>query len=460
MKKGMKTKRGKKKQKEDESKLEFYYNNINGLLTKQYSLQDIVDMRKPDLLALCETKLHKNSSFELEGYGVKKSNLKAGKEGILVAAKNGTYNTMELVFESESRQIATVEIGYPEEKLRITVVHGPQALAGIDEKEEFKVDLQAEIQRSLDSGCRLLVVGDFNSKLEHQNGNIMESSGNGKRMREMVEEYDLSILNIRPNTEGKWTRIQKRNDELQKSEIDFIIADTKMCELAEQVVIDEDKLFTPYRTMKRGINKSIVFSDHCAMTTSFGIRKGANTNKRKTQKTKIWKLTEDGMNKYKEVTQKDLGMGVMSSYKNPFDVWRKKVDNVMHECFTKITIRAGENDRTKTSRNGLEMRKIIREVSKRGKIQRQIMRSYSKHLLSIEAKKNDKKRAENLRKTVNTLSNEDKLSPNAFWKLKKSTSKYKQLKLPEVYKKDGSITTDPDEIKEEAKGEFEHRLRN
>ena len=52
------------------------------------------------------------------------------------------------------------------------------------------------------------------------------------------------------------------------------------------------------------------------------------------------------------------------------------------------------------------------------------------------------------------------MSPNAFWKLKKSTSKNKQLKLPEVYKKDGSTTTDPDEIKEEAKKEFEHRLRN
>jgi hypothetical protein len=110
--------------------LEIYYNNINGLISKQDSLNHILDMKKPDLVAvvvvvvvvvvisfsltaLCETKLHAKSTFDIEGYEVLKSNLKAGKEGILVAAKQGTFQTMELIFESESKQIATVEITYP-----------------------------------------------------------------------------------------------------------------------------------------------------------------------------------------------------------------------------------------------------------------------------------------------------------------------------------------------------------
>ena len=55
------------------------YNNINGLLSKQESLNHIVQMKKPDLVTICETKLHKNSKFDLEGYEVKKYNLKAGR---------------------------------------------------------------------------------------------------------------------------------------------------------------------------------------------------------------------------------------------------------------------------------------------------------------------------------------------------------------------------------------------
>ena len=107
--------RGKKKKSRqaNEKGIEMYYNNINGLITKQDSLQHILQMRKPDLVILCETKLHKNSTFELEGYKVRKSNLKAGKEGILVAAKLGSFSTMELIYESERRNIATFEIAYP-----------------------------------------------------------------------------------------------------------------------------------------------------------------------------------------------------------------------------------------------------------------------------------------------------------------------------------------------------------
>ena len=75
-------------------------------------------MRQPDLVALCETKLHRNSLLEIEGYKTVKSNLKAGKEGILIAAKQGSFNTIEKTYESEIRNLATFEVTYPEETLR------------------------------------------------------------------------------------------------------------------------------------------------------------------------------------------------------------------------------------------------------------------------------------------------------------------------------------------------------
>ena len=68
---------------------------------------------------LCEKKLHQNSNFEIEGYTVKKSNLKAGKEGILIAAKQGTFCSMEVPYESDERNIATFEITYPKSILNL-----------------------------------------------------------------------------------------------------------------------------------------------------------------------------------------------------------------------------------------------------------------------------------------------------------------------------------------------------
>ena len=453
-----KTKRGKKKNSEDNQKIELYYNNINGLLSKQDSLNDILDMRSPDVVALCETKLHAKSKYEIKGYEVVKSNLKAGKEGILVAVKNGTFNTIEKVYETESRQIATFEIVYPKEKLRITVVHGPKEDSSCDEKDDFYIDLKAEIQRSLDSQCRTVIVGDFNGKLEHNDSKIIDSKGNGKRIKEIVENYELNVLNIQPGTEGRWTRIQKKSGTVCKSEIDYILTDQGT--QVGKTIIDEDKLLTPYRTKKQGENKTIVFSDHCSITTALHIVKGTTKHKQPTEKVKRWKLTDEGLEKYQEITQSDLGFGNMSAYEDPFEVWRKKVDNVMHQCFDRKTIRIGNESREIISHKGMKARNVIRDLARRGKIQRELMKEYRMRLIENEAKVNDRRRAQKLKETVDSLSLDEKLSPNAFWKMKKATSKNGQLKLHEVIKQNGDKTSDPEEIKNEVRLEFQHRLRN
>ena len=127
-------------------------------------------MKKPDLVTLCETKLHKNSNFDLKGYKLEKSNLKAGKEGILVAAKEGTFCRMEKSYESDERNIATVVIKYPKDTVRMVVVHGPQEEAQIDCKDEFFENLTAEVERCITAGDRLIITGDLNAKLEQRNG--------------------------------------------------------------------------------------------------------------------------------------------------------------------------------------------------------------------------------------------------------------------------------------------------
>ena len=461
-----KNKRGKKKSNTNlnKTKLEIYYNNINGLTSKQDSLKHILELNQPDLIALCETKLHAKSTFSIEGYQVIKSNMKTGKEGILVAAKLGTFQSMELLFENDSKQIATVEITYPKEQLRVIVVHGPQEDASVEEKEEFYVDLKAEIQRCVDSGNpNILVIGDLNAKLEHEKGMLLESKGNGKRLKETIDEYDLKVLNIQPDAEGKWTRIQRKGETISKSVIDYIISSPAISQRTRKVAVDEDKMYTPYRTRKQGNNQSIVFSDHCAILASIDIEKGNKANNQPKQKFKRWILTKEGLEKYAEMTQHELGFGDLSKYSDPFDTWRKKVDAIMHECFEKRTINIGggnKNTKEKMSTTGVKLRSILKEIGKKGKIQREITKIYQQRLITNEAKISNKVRASKISKTVETLTDEDKLSPNAFWKMRKSTNKNNQLKLPEVYKKNGTTTSEPTEIKNEVQNEFKYRLRN
>ena len=250
---------------------------------------------------------------------------------------------MEMVYESELKQIATVEIQYPEDVARLVVVHGPQEAACQDEKEDFYTDLHAEVERCISGGKRLILAGDFNARLDPDPENAKEITGNGKRLNELVEKYDLKVLNFQPGAEGKWTRIQRKDGELCKSQIDYIITDPATQKRSRNTMIDEDKMFTPYRTRKVGKEKELVFSDHCTITTCINMAKGCNLKKIKREKTKYWVLTDDGISRYQKVTSNDMGLGEMSKYSEPYDMWKKKTEEMMHLCFTKKTVKQGKN---------------------------------------------------------------------------------------------------------------------
>ena len=218
-------------------------------------------------------------------------------------------------------------------------------------------------------------------------------------------------------------------------------------------------MFTPYRTKKAGTNKSVTFSDHCAINTTIDITKGMNKNKT-TVKTKQWVLTDEGMEKFQEITKGDVGLGDMAEYDDPYEVWRKKINGIMHQCFTKRSISVGVKDSGSVDKEALLIREILKNVARRGKLQRKIVHEYKEKLINNEAMKIERRRAENIKKTVQQLTGNDKLSPNAFWKMRKSINKNPHLKLKAVYKNNGQITTNVDEIKSEVQKEFEHRLRN
>ena len=81
------------------------------------------------------------------------------------------------------------------------------------------------MQRNIESESRVVVVGDFNAKLLDEAGEIKEYKGNAKRLKEVITKYELVVLNSKSNTEGRWTRIQRKGTNICKSVIDYVITD-------------------------------------------------------------------------------------------------------------------------------------------------------------------------------------------------------------------------------------------
>ena len=98
-------------------------------------------------------------------------------------------------------------------------------------------------------------------------------------------------------------------------------------------------------------------------------------------------------------------------------------------AFKKITIKI--DPPSKRSPMSSNIRKILSNMAKKGKIQRNIVSEYLTNLVNIEAKLISSINARKVSERTKELTENDSLSHNSFWKLKK-TLNVKKCRLQRV----------------------------
>ena len=458
------TRRGTKRktnEKHSSGQLKIYYNNINGYTSKHRSLNQIVRSICPDIIALCETKVSATSKLKITGYETILSNCKKGKEGLLLAIREGTFKSAEKISESNEKNILTARVSYPECTVRFILAHGPQESEEADKKNEFYESLMIEIERGKASDDNMIILGDMNARIQNNevDPDVTEGvSANGKRLKEVIEKYQLEILNFHPNTTGKWTRVQKNKKMTDKSVIDYVMVEKNLKSRIEEMIIDEDKMYTPWRVVFRKKERRIIFSDHTAMISTINIVRGVVPEENELPTG--WKITVEGLAKYKELTTK-RDVITIDLHNNPtkmYQSWMDQAETLITKCFAK---RKPRKKRNITLHKGAAfIRKTLQDVSARGKIQRELIKDYMQRLVQKEVESVDKSKVEELKRTIDNLTEEEKFSPNGFWKIKKKLNPKSSTPKLDSIVKDGVEITGKNLIKEEVRKEFQHRLRN
>ena len=253
------------------------YSNINGYTTKKDSLFNIVESVDPDIIALCETKkFGRLKEEELEEYDVFEKDLKAGQEGLLIAVRKGTAKSIKEITETELKNIMTVRIEYPCMSIRVVVVHGPQETDKCETRAEFFEELSVQVERCLTSGDELVCVGDLNARIKCDASVMPEKdSPNGIHLSDLIQKNNLKVGNFHENCVGKWTRIQPRKDgTICKSVLDYIMLTEKLYTSVNEVIIDEEKIFCPYRVVTEMGMQKCVYSDHCTVIAGLEVDTG------------------------------------------------------------------------------------------------------------------------------------------------------------------------------------------
>ena len=207
-------------------------------------------------------------------------------------------------------------------------IYSPQKNDSVDQLDGFYEAISSQITRGCLAGDFAFLVGDFNAKLGRQfiSGDIHDISGNGKRLLNIVKEFNLDVLNSSQKCTGIFTRVINKNPD-EKSVFDYVIVSGQLEKYVNYMRIDQQKLFTPWRTLKQGKR----FSDHNAILVdmSLPVKKDLQVSTCKT----TWNFSDpSGWDKFEKMTSGDAALidcwKDSSSVGISYQIWVKRLSHL------------------------------------------------------------------------------------------------------------------------------------
>ena len=151
-------------------------------------------------------------------------------------------------------------------------------------------------------------------------------------LKEVIENHSLKVLNFDKCCKGKWTRVQIVNGVEVKSVLDYCLSSGEVVERLESMIIDEEKLFCPFRVMKIKKVAQPKYSDHNALLMVFKMSY-RETRKSRTKAATGWKMTEDGLDKFLKLTSSEDTAHLREIYQ--YSELEESINDIMDSCFVR-----------------------------------------------------------------------------------------------------------------------------
>ena len=212
------------------------YANARGVRTKLTSLKIILEEQRPDIMAITETNLKPEQRITVPNYiGVFKPRHSKQGGGLAFLIRKEIAHLVSTVTPENKvdTQSSWLSLNY-NKKVFLGVFYGRHES---DPKSTIITDfgqLTEEIQAHKSQQGEILLVGDFNSKLQVRN--VQEQSRNGEVMTAMIQATNLNVLNSSNICEGTWTRVASAT---QKSIIDYALCSENLTPHIQSMTIDD-----------------------------------------------------------------------------------------------------------------------------------------------------------------------------------------------------------------------------
>ena len=333
------------------------FTNARGIRSKKCSLNEIISIIKPDIVCITETHLVGKCSFSIENYDIIQRNRSTKGGGILVAVNKSCGIEYTVTKIDETAEQLWIKCKDKNWSWRIATVYGLQESQVNDEEtEQWFYNLERELATCSEEP--LLIVGDFNAHVGNDesgiNGNNEKINRNGKKIRELIERRNLTLLNSTELCKGLWTRVSKD----EKSIIDLAICNEPMLTQIHEMVVDEERQNVISRVRKIAGKFVEIPSDHNTITITIE----GDITKTNTREV-IWNVSNERdqqrFNKITETVTMHENWNNFKDINKKYKRWSKQVKSLMHQCFQRTTIKPGQNN--KMTRELINQKRVIKK---------------------------------------------------------------------------------------------------
>jgi len=238
--------------------------NARSVHNKNIDLNHLINVEKPDVLALCETWLKNKDNFKLQNFKIIRYDRPEQIGGLAICIKDNIQFKQINLKDGLKHKIEAmaVKISYKNKWMNILLIYNPCNNLKQNDIEYYSEQISDP----------KLIIGDFNAHHEswNPNSNLHHTNKTGKSLFEVITENNIMLL----TPPGQITRIDPKN--AKGSTLDLILASPTLSHLE----------------VETGPN---IGSDHLPI-----IVKDKTIQKSPQSKEKKWKFNNEGWIKYQK----------------------------------------------------------------------------------------------------------------------------------------------------------------
>ena len=452
--------------------------NAAGIASKLNSFKNTLNVLKPEVFFIEETKLKDEGKFDVENYNifelVRKS--RDGGGGLAIGCKRELQACW--VREGNDKvEALSVDIFLKGFKIRCCVAYGCQESDSVDRKEAFwqYLNEEVDIADQTESGFILHFDGNLWAGEAIIPGDPRNQNRNGKLFQQFLEKNsNLTVVNSLSLCQGLITRRRIKSDKLEESVIDFFLVCNRVLPHVRKMVIDEDKNFILTNYKKAKFGGKATDSDHFTQYMDIELE----IENIKPEKNEIYNFkNKESQKMFQQITSETTEFTECFKTNAPLNCqienWRKLLKSYCYKAFPKIKVKRKRKIQVNQEISKLIQRKnlIKSEFCKKCTINNEFECQFcgkntsktkdqiefiDRQISNLEAEENRRKILENFK---HYSDNPEQINMGKMWKLlKKIWPKHKSISTAKR-NHIGKIISRPKEIKILMSKEYKERLR-